>query len=218
VTDGGVRIRSENGNGRDLLDADAPVTTMHRRELLALCGLAGVSGCLGYDLVERETVADRRVRLAELEATVAAREERIETLEREVERLRRRLAGPRVNAVSLVESWERVGDVVVRGTDDVAAGDPLTVAVNFTYPLRGESISRVDVALAVTVTDADGRRVVRNEREVRLFVDPDATLAELPVRFGEPGLSPGRYAATARVVDRVTGLETTSDAVAFRVR
>ncbi|AUV83456.1 hypothetical protein C2R22_18905 [Salinigranum rubrum] len=189
---------------------------MDRRELLALCGLAGLGGCLGYDVVERETVADRRVRLAELEATVEAREERIAALEREVARLRRRLAGPRINAVSVVERWERIGDVVVRGTDEVSAGDPLAVAVSFTYPIR--SSGRVDVSLTVELTDADGRRVARNAREVRFVLDPDATLGELPVRFGEPGLSPGRYAATARVVDRVTGLETASDAVAFRAR
>lgn len=191
---------------------------MHRRELLALCGLAGVSGCLGYDLVERETVTERRVRLAELEATVDAREARIAELEREVETLRRRLEGPRINAVSPVDGWERAGDVVVRSVDDVAAGDPLTVAVSFTYPIRGTSTGRVDVSLGVELTDADGERVARNDRTVRLFLDPDATLAELPVRFGEPGLSPGRYAATAHVTDRVTGLETMADAVGFRVR
>jgi hypothetical protein len=191
---------------------------MHRRELLTLCGLAGVSGCLGYDLVERETVADRRVRLAELEATVAARDERIAALEAEVDRLRRRLSGPRINAVALVDEWERTGDVVVNGVDEVAAGEPLTVAVSFTYPIRGESTGRVDVSLGVEVTDADGGRVARSEREVELFVDADARLAELPVRFGEPGLNPGQYGVTARVVDRITGIETTAEAVAFRVR
>jgi hypothetical protein len=191
---------------------------MHRRELLALCGLAGVSGCLGYEVVDRETVADRRVRLAELEATVEARNERIAELEAEVERLRRRLAGPQINAVSLVDGWDRIGDVVVRATDEVPPGDPLTVAVSFTYPIRGSGTGRVDVALAVELTDADGERVASADREVELFLDPDATLAELPVRFGEPGLRPGRYAATATVVDRVTGIETESEAVAVRVR
>jgi hypothetical protein len=193
---------------------------MDRRELLALCGcgLAGLSGCLGYTVVDRETVADRRVRLAELEATVAAREERIETLEAEVERLERRLSGPRVNAVAPVERWERTGDVVVRSVDSVPAGDSLTVAVSFTYPIRGSGTGRVDVELGVTVTDADGRAVARGTREVRLFLDTDATLAELPVRFAESGLEPGRYAATARVTDRVTGIAAESAPVAFRVR
>jgi hypothetical protein len=192
---------------------------MNRRDLLAVGTVAALAGCLGYEVVDEETVADRRVRIAELEATVEARDERIADLEREVERLRRRLSGPRINAVSVVESWERIGDVVVRRVDDVAAGDPLAVAVSFTYPIRGDGgTGRVDVGLAVTVTDADGQRVARNERGVRLFLDTGATLAELPVRFGEPGLSPGRYAATARVTDRVTGIEAESDAVAFRVR
>jgi uncharacterized coiled-coil protein SlyX len=192
---------------------------MHRRDLLAVGAATALAGCLGYEVVDRETVADRRVRLAELEATVAAREERIRELEDEVRRLRRRLAGPRVNAVSLVERWERTGDVVVRAVDRVGAGEPLTVAVNFTYPLRaGGGTGRVEVSLAVELTDGDGRRVAEHEREVQLFVDADATLAELPVRFGEPGLSPGRYAATARVTDRVTGREAESGPVAFRVR
>lgn len=191
---------------------------MHRRELLALCGLAGLSGCLGYEVVDADARADRRVRLAELEATVRAREERIAALEAEVERLERRLAGPRINAVSLVEEWERTGDVVVRGVDEAVAGDPVTVAVSFTHPIRGRETERVDVGLAVELTDADGQRVARNERRVQLFLDADATLAELPVRFGEPGLPPGRYAATARVTDRVTGIAAESEPVPFRVR
>jgi hypothetical protein len=191
---------------------------MNRRDLLAVGGLTALSGCLGYEVVDAETVADRRVRIAELESTVKAREERIAELEGEVDRLERRLAGPRINAVALVERWERTGDVVVRATDDVAAGDPVTVAVSFTYPLDGETTSRVAADVSVALTDADGRQVASRTRTVRLFLDPDATLAELPVRFGEPGLSPGRYAATARVTDRTTGREAASDAVAFRVR
>lgn len=193
---------------------------MNRRDLLAVGGLTALAGCLGYEVVDADARADRRVRLAELEATVEAHEERIAELEAEVDRLERRLAGPRINAVSLVDGWERAGDVVVRATDDVGAGDPLTVAVSFTYPIRGGRPARVDVGLAVTLTDADGRQVARNERSVQLFLDPDATLAELPVRFGDPdpGLGPGRYAATARVTDRVTGIEAESDASAFVVR
>jgi hypothetical protein len=191
---------------------------MNRRDLLAVGGLTALSGCLGYDVVDADTRADRRVRIAELEATVEAREERITELEATVDELRRRLQGPRVNAVSVVDGWERTGDVVVRATDEVDAGDPLTVATSFTYPIRGDGTSRVDVGLAVTLTDADEQRVARNERVVQLFVDSDATLAELPVRFGEPGLSPGRYVATARVTDRVTGFEAESEASAFLVR
>ena len=191
---------------------------MNRRDLLAVGGLTALAGCLGYDVVDAGASADRRVRIAELESTVAAREARIAELESTVADLRRQLSGPRINAVSVVDGWERTGDVVVRATDEVGAGDPLTVAVSFTQPIRGTGTTRVDVGLAVTLTDADGQRVARNERVVQLFVDPDATLAELPVRFGEPGLSPGRYAATARVTDRVTGIEAESDASAFVVR
>lgn len=191
---------------------------MNRRDLLAVGAATALAGCLGYELTSTESVADRRVRLAELEATVAAREDRIDELEREVTALRRRLDGPRINAVSPVDRWERTGDVVTRAVDDVAAGDPLTVAVSFTHPIRdGGGTGRVDAGLAVELTDADGRRVAQRERDVRLFLDSDARLAELPVRFGEPGFDPGRYAATARVTDRLRGVEVESRAVAFRV-
>ena len=191
---------------------------MNRRDLLAVGGLTALSGCLGYDVVDADARTDRRVRIAELEAMVEAREERIAELEADVDDLQRRLRGPRINAVAVVDAWERTGDVVVRATDEIGAGDPLTVAVSFTYPIGGSGTSRVNVGLRVTLTDADGQRVARNERVGQLFVDADATLAELPVRFGEPGLSPGRYAVTARVTDRVTGFEEESEASAFVVR
>jgi hypothetical protein len=191
---------------------------MRRRALLASCGLVGLSGCLGYRVVDAEATADRRVRVAELESQVAAREERIAELEATVDSLRRRLAGPRINAVSPVDGWERTGDVVVRGVDRVAAGDPLVVAVSFTQPIRGGGeTGRVDVSLAVSVTDAAGERVARGERDVELVLDTDATLAELPVRFDDADLDPGEYAATARVTDEITRIETTADPVAFRV-
>jgi hypothetical protein len=60
--------------------------------------------------------------------------------------------------------------------------------------------------------------VARRECDVRPFVEPDATLAELPGRIDESRLDPGRYAATARVTDRMTGIETEAETATFGVR
>lgn len=212
---------------------------MNRRDLLALGGvtaLTGLSGCLGYDVVESETVADRRVRIAELEAQVAAREERIAELEAQTEAMETRLTsaeervrglearldGPRVNDVSLVSRWDRLGDVVHRATTRGAVDGLATIAVNFTTPAigtdpeRGEQEAAADrlSTVEVTLRDATGEEVETRTRELRYFVDT-GRFGETQLLFDTRGLTPGTYTAVARVVDVVAGVTSAPLATGF---
>ena len=210
---------------------------MNRRDLLAVGALAALSGCLGYELQESERVGDRRVRLAELEATVEAREERITELETRVdelegvlaasessrEALERRVDGPRVNDVALVSGWDRLGDVVHRASTSVDRGTLATVAVNFTTPSvdfdsergRQEEAARRLTAVSVTLSDEEGV-VETRERELRYFVET-GRLGETPVLFDTRGLTPGEYVAEARVRDVVAGVDSRPVATRFTV-
>ncbi|SFR51190.1 hypothetical protein [Halogeometricum limi] len=181
---------------------------MNRRELLAVAGAVGLgatSGCLGYTVVEADAVTDRRVRIAELEAKLAAREEQIAELEADVDALRSRVAGPEVNLVRAVTDWSRVGDVVTEQTDRVA-GETLTAAVNYDYPVHpgaggsGEADADVTVELA-----RDGATVREATTRVRLTLDRDQTLAENALELDVSGVDEGAYALRARVTDNVTG-------------
>jgi uncharacterized coiled-coil protein SlyX len=188
---------------------------MERRELLALAGLAGLSGCLGYDVVETETRTQRRVRIAELEARVERRDEQlaereatIADLEAQLQELRRQFRGPRINLVSLVDDWERLGDVVHRSADRVAAGEPAEVAFNYTYPVHPRGTTgRAEVLERVELTNLDGETVTSAERRVELFIDPDQTLAESALELDTESLPPGQYSAVAFVTDLVTNIE-----------
>ena len=55
-------------------------------------------------------------------------------------------------SLRLVDDWERLGDVVHRSADSVAAGDPAEVALNYTYPVhpRG-STGRAEVLERVVI-------------------------------------------------------------------
>ncbi len=210
---------------------------MNRRDLLAVGALAALSGCLGYELQETERVADRRVRLAELEATVEAREERIAELQTRVEELRDRLAtveagrdalerrvdGPRVNDVALVSAWDRLGDVVHRATTSVDRGALATVAVNFTTPSvdfgadRGAQEEAAQRLTTVSVTLSNEEGVVETrERELRYFVET-GRLGETSLLFDTEGLTPGEYVAEARVRDVVAGIDSRPVATRFTV-
>ena len=211
---------------------------MNRRDLLAVGALATLTGCLGYELQETERVAERRIRLAELEATVEAREERIAELEAALETRETRLAdieasrdalarqvdGPRVNDVALVSEWNRLGDVVHRAVSAVERGGLAVVAVNFTTPVVGSEsgqgaqaeAARRLTTVSVTLLDGDGRVVETRERELRYFVET-GRLGETPLLFDTGGLSVGEYVAEARVRDAVAGVDSRPVATRFGV-
>jgi hypothetical protein len=143
---------------------------MDRREALAgagVLGLAGLGGCLGYRAVDADTVTERKVRIARLEARVREREAELATLRAElstarerVARLRDRLDAPRVNAAHVVHAWRTLGDVRERQASDVLVGRSATLAVNFSYPPRRPNRDETDwwngeAAVEVTVRDAD---------------------------------------------------------------
>lgn len=198
---------------------------MERRELLALAGLTGLGGCLGYDVVESETTTQRKVQIAELKAKLDRRDERIvemddriADLEAENRRLRRRQRGPRINRVSLVDGWERLGDVVHESVDEIAAGENAEIAINYTYPVhRRSGGGRAEVGEVVELTNLDGETVARADRRVELFIDPDQTLAESALTLETASLPPGQYSAVAQITDLVTGLATEPEGVVVTV-
>jgi uncharacterized coiled-coil protein SlyX len=182
---------------------------VQRRRLLALGGLLATgltAGCLGYEVVDREAVTERRVRIAELESAVAAREERIDELEAELRTLRRRLDGPEINLLRAVDSWTQLGDVVREQTDAVA-GETLTAAVNYDYPVHPAvgGAGRADASVRVRLT-RDGETVVEAAEDVRLVLDRDASLAENGVELDVSDVPAGPYTLVAVVVDRITTL------------
>lgn len=149
--------------GRVAYVARAPSGRMDRREALAgagVLGLAGLGGCLGYRAVDADTVTERKVRIARLEARVREREAELSTARGRVARLRDRLDAPRVNAAHVVHAWRTLGDVRERQAIDVLAGRSATLAVNFSYPPRRPNRDETDwwngeAAVGVTVRDAD---------------------------------------------------------------
>lgn len=188
---------------------------MNRRELLALAGLAGLSGCLGYDVVDAETSTQRKVRIAELEATVerrdeqlAAREARIDELEARLDRQRDRQLAPRINEVGLVDGWERVGDVVHRRIDQVPPGEPARIAVNFTYlfdrptDLPGSTPAVGVVARLLTL---EGFWIERVGRRVDLSTDSAGTLHETVLTADVDRFPTGTYIAVVELTDLVSG-------------
>jgi hypothetical protein len=198
---------------------------MERRELLALAGLTGLGGCLGYDVVESETTTQRKVQIAELNAKLDRRDERIvemddriADLEAENRRLRRQQRAPRINRVSLVDGWERLGDVVHESVDEIAAGETAEIAINYTYPVhRRSGGGRAEVGEVVELTNLDGETVARADRRVELFIDPDQTLAESALTLDTASLPPGQYSAVAQITDLVTGLAAEPEGVVVTV-
>ena len=170
MTAAGAGVVDAGAAGRVAYVARAPSGRMDRREALAgagVLGLAGLGGCLGYRAVDADTVTERKVRIARLEARVREREAELATLRAElstarerVARLRDRLDAPRVNAAHVVHAWRTLGDVRERQASDVLAGRSATLAVNFSYPPRRPNRDETDwwngeAAVEVTVRDAD---------------------------------------------------------------
>jgi hypothetical protein len=201
---------------------------MKRRELLAIAGLAGLSGCLGYDVVDAGAVTDRKVHLAELAATVerrdeqlAAREARIAALEARLERLRERERAPRVNEAGLVDGWTALGDVVNRRIDAVPPGEQARVAINFTSPVGqvpDSAASTPAVGIVVEALTLDGFRIDRVGRRVALPPDRDRTLHETVVRLDVNRVPSGTYAAVVRLTDLVTGITAPSESIVMPVQ
>jgi hypothetical protein len=186
---------------------------MKRRGLLALAGVAGLSGCLGYDVVESEQVTERKVEIAELEAKLDRRDEqivrqddRIADLEAENRRLRRRQRAPRINRVSLVDGWERLGDVVHESVDEIAAGTDADIALNYSYSDHRDDATRTEFGEVVELTNLDGETVTRADRRVERVLESGWTLAESVLELDTGSLPPGQYSAVASVTDLQTGL------------
>lgn len=188
---------------------------MKRRQLLGLAGLAGLGGCLGYDVVERESVTQRKVRIAELEATVerrdeqlAAREARIEELEARLDRQADRQRAPQINDVGIVDGWERFGDVVNRRIDEVPPGEPARLAVNFSYlydrPTDAPGSSPA-VGLVVTLLTLQGFRIEAVGERVDLSTDRAGPLHETVVSVDVDRFPTGTYIAVVELTDLVSG-------------
>jgi hypothetical protein len=188
---------------------------MQRRHFLSLAGLAGLGGCLGYDVVETETVTDRKVRIAELAATVerrdeqlAARETRIDDLEARLARQRDRELAPRINGVALVDGWDRFGDVVHRRIDRVPPGEPARIAVNYTYRFDRAAAApgaTPGVDLVARLRTLEGFTIDRVARRVDLLARRDPTLHETVLVADVDRVPTGTYVAVVELTDRVTG-------------
>jgi uncharacterized coiled-coil protein SlyX len=202
---------------------------MERRTLLALAGVVGTSGCLGYDVVDAEQRTERKVRIAELEATVerrdeqirrfeealADREETIGDLQSRLSTLRERLDGLRLNQASLVADWGEVGDVVHGATDSVA-GDTATLAVNCTVP-RSMTNSARRFVVSVEVLNVNGEIALADSVESSVQIDPDQRLVETPVDLDVTVLPASWYVALVGVRDAETGTTTRRGTVEFGV-
>jgi hypothetical protein len=120
--------------------------------------------------------------------------------------------------VSLVDGWERLGDVVHESVDEIAAGEDAEIAINYTYPVhRRSGGGRAEVGEVVELTNLDGETVARGDRRVELFVDPDQTLAESALTLDTASLPPGQYSAVAQITDLVTGLAAEPEGVVVTV-
>lgn len=202
---------------------------MERRTLLALAGVVGTSGCLGYDVVEEEQTTERKVRIAELEATVerrdeqirrfeealADREETIGDLQDRVSTLRDRLDGLRLNEVAIVDGWSDVGDVVHRSTERVT-GDTATLAVNCTAP-RSMTNSARRFEVSVEVRNLNDEIALAESVESSLQIAPDQRLVETTVDLDVTFLPSSWYVAFVGVRDAETGTTTRRDTVEFGI-
>jgi hypothetical protein len=188
---------------------------MQRRQLLALAGLAGLGGCLGYDVVDADAMTDLRVRIAELEATVerrdeqlAAREARIDELEARLDRQADRQRAPRINDVGIVSGWEQFGDIVNRRIDAVPPGDPARLAVNFTYlydrPTDAPGSSPA-VGVVVTILTLQGFRIETVGERVDLSTDRAGPLHETVLSVDVNRFPTGTYIAVVELTDLVSG-------------
>jgi uncharacterized coiled-coil protein SlyX len=202
---------------------------MERRALLALAGIVGTGGCLGYDVARSERVTERKVRIAELEArverqneqlreyerTVADREGTIEELRSEVSALRGRLDGLRLNQVGTVADWAEVGDVVRRATDEVT-GNTATIAVNCTAP-RSMTNSTRRFAVSVELLNINDEIVLADTVETTVEIAPDQRLVETTVDVDVTFLPASFYAGFVGVRDAETGVTTRRETVEFAV-
>ena len=202
---------------------------MERRTLLALAGVVGTSGCLGYDVVDEERTTERKVRIAELEATVerrdeqirrfeealADREETIADLQEQVSTLRERLDGLRLNQTAIVDGWSDVGDVVHRATDSVA-GDTATLAINCTAP-RSMTNSARRFEVSVEVRNLNDEIALAESVESSVQIAPDQRLVETTVDLDVTFLPSSWYVALVGVRDAETGTTTRRDTVEFGV-
>lgn len=200
---------------------------MQRRQLLGLVGLAGLGGCLGYDVVEGESVTRRKVRIAELEATVerrdeqlAARETRIEELEARLDRQADRERAPRINDVGIVDGWERFGDVVNRRIDAVPSGEPARLAVNFTYlydrPTDAPGSSPA-VGVVVTILTLQGFRIETVGERVDLSADRAGPLHETVLSVDVNRFPTGTYIAVVELTDLVSGRRAANESLLLPV-
>jgi hypothetical protein len=200
---------------------------MQRRQLLALAGLAGLGGCLGYDVVESEQITQRKVQIAELEAKLDRRDEllaerdaRIADLEARLDRRRDRQRAPRINEIGLVDGWERVGDVVTRRIDAVPPGDPARVAVNFTYffdrPTDAPG-STPAVGVVVRLLTLEGFRIERVGRRVDLSADSAGSLHETVVTVEVNRFPTGTYVAVVELTDLVSGRSAANESILLPV-
>ena len=200
---------------------------MQRRQLLGLAGLAGLGGCLGYDVVEGESVTRRKVRIAELEATVdrrdeqlAARDARIEELEAQLDRQADRERAPRINDVAVVDGWEQFGDIVNRRIDAVPPGEPARLAVNFTYlydrPTDAPGSSPA-VGVVVTVLTLQGFRIETVGERVDLSTDRAGPLHETSFTIDVDRFPSGTYIAVVELTDLVSGRKATNESLLLPV-
>jgi hypothetical protein len=200
---------------------------MQRRQLLGLVGLAGLGGCLGYDVVESEQVTQRKVRIAELAATVerrdeqlAAREARIADLEARLDRQADRQRAPRINDAAIVDGWEQFGDVVNRRIDAVPPGEPARLAVNFTYlydrPTDAPGSSPA-VGVVVTVLTLEGFRIETVGERVDLSTDRAGPLHETVLSVDVDRFPTGTYIAVVELTDLVSGLTAANESLLLPV-
>lgn len=200
---------------------------MKRRELLAVAGLAGLSGCLGYDVVEGESVTQRKVRIAELEATVerrdeqlAARDARIAELEAQVARQRDRQRAPRINEVGIVDGWERFGDIVNRRIGEVPPGEPARLAVNFTYfrdrPTDAPG-STPAVGVVARLLTLEGFWIERVGRRVDLSAERAGSLHETVLTADVDRFPTGTYVAIVELTDLVSGQRAANESILLPV-
>ncbi|MFC5365318.1 hypothetical protein [Salinirubrum litoreum] len=202
---------------------------MKRRTLLALAGVVGTSGCLGYDVVEEDRRTERKVRIAELEATLERRDEQIRRFEEaltdreetigdlqsRLSTLRERLDGLRLNQASLVADWAEVGDVARRATDSVT-GDTATVAVNCTAP-RSMMHSTRRLAVSVEMRNLNDEIALADTVESTVEIDPDQRLVETTVDVDVTYLPSSWYVGFVGVRDVETGATTRRESVEFGV-
>ncbi|MFC5369122.1 hypothetical protein [Salinirubrum litoreum] len=200
---------------------------MQRRQLLALAGLTGLGGCLGYDVVDSEAVTDRKVRIAELEAKLDRRDEllaerdaRIEELEAGVARRRDRQRAPRINAVGIVDRWDRIGDVVERRIDAVPPGEPARIAVNFTYRRDRPTDtpgSTPAVGVVARLLTLEGFRIERVGRRIDLSTDSAGSLHETVVTVDVNRFPTGTYIAVVELTDLVSGRSASNESILLPV-